>query len=60
MLLGSSSESVDRPGFWGALTGMLKMRQYRRIVSQEDGIYLDDIDTETMDLDELSKFFPNM
>ena len=58
-MLESSSSNVDRPGFWGALTGMLKMRQYKRMESLEDGMYLDDIDSETMDPVELSKFFPS-
>lgn len=50
--------NVDPTGFWGALTGILRRRQYQRFVSMEDGIYLDDIDYESMDPEELSKFFP--
>ena len=50
--------NVDRTGFWGALTGILKRRKRRRFSSIEDGIYLDDIDPD-MDPEELSKFFPS-
>ena len=49
--------SVDRTGFWGTLTGMLKRRKKR--YSLEDGVYLDDLNDETMDPEELSKFFPS-
>ena len=48
---------VDRAGFWGTLTGMLKRRKKR--YSLEDGVYLDDLNDETMDPEELSKFFPS-
>lgn len=49
---------VDRPGFWGALTGILRRRKHPRFSSVEDGVYLDDLDGESMDPEELSKFFP--
>lgn len=51
--------AADRTGFWSALTGMLKRRHSRRFSSVEDGIYLEDIDYESMDPEELSKFFPS-
>ncbi len=47
--------NVDRRGFWSALIGMVK----RKHQHNEDGIYLEDIDYESMDPDELSKFFPS-
>lgn len=49
----------DRSGFWKSLTGILQRRHTRRFSSVEDGIYLDDIDYESMDPEELSKFFPS-
>lgn len=53
-----SGDDADRSGFWSALTRMLKRRRSQRFSSAEDGIYLDDIDYESMDPEELSKFFP--
>ncbi len=50
---------MDRRGFWGALTGILKRRNTYRTTLMEDGIYLDDIDYDSMDPEELSKFFPS-
>lgn len=50
---------VDRSGFWGALTGMLKRRRQQRLSTVEDGIYLEDIDSDSMDPEELSQFFPS-
>ena len=59
MSLCVSAAPVDQPGFWGALTGMLRRRsKRRRFSSVEEGIYLDDIDDERMDPEELSQFFP--
>ena len=54
----SCCPGADRTGFWNALTRILKRRHSRRFSSIEDGIYLDDIDYESMDPEELSKFFP--
>ena len=51
--------AVDRRGFWGALTGMLKRRRQQRLSTVEDGIYLEDIDSDSMDPEELSQFFPS-
>ncbi len=51
--------SVDSRGFWGALTGILKRRNTQRKASMEKGMYLDDFDYDSMDPDELSKFFPS-
>ena len=51
--------TVDSTGFWSTLAGMLKRRNRHRYSSMEDGIYLEDIDYESMDPEELSKFFPS-
>ncbi|XP_064382540.1 phosphatidate phosphatase LPIN2-like [Halichondria panicea] len=51
--------SVDRRGFWSALAGILKRRNTQRKASMENGMYLDDFDYDSMDPDELSKFFPS-
>lgn len=53
-----AADNADRSGFWSAFTRILKRRHSRRF-SVEDGIYLDDIDYESMDPEELSKFFPH-
>ena len=50
---------VDRSGFWGALTGILKRKRRQRLSTVEDGIYLEDIDSDSMDPEELSQFFPS-
>ena len=55
----STAAAVDRSGFWGALTGMLKRRRQQRLSTVEDGIYLEDIDSDSMDPEELSQFFPS-
>ena len=52
-------EQRDRSGFWSALTRMLQRKHSNRFSSSmEDCIYLDDIDYESMDPDELSEYFP--
>jgi len=51
--------SVDRAGFWGTVTSYLK-REKKRGISVEGGVYLDDLDDETMDPEEMSKFFPSV
>ena len=48
---------VDRQGFWGALTGMLRKKR-RRFSNVEDGIYLDDLDQANLHSHEVNKFFP--
>ena len=51
------SATGSPPGFWGALTGMLRL-SHRRRYSLEEGIYLDAIDDQSMDPQQLSQFFP--
>ena len=53
------SASVDRAGFWGTVTSYLK-REKKHGISVEGGVYLDDLDDETLDPEEMSKFFPSV
>ena len=50
------SATEEQPVFWGALTGMIRQRKRLRLSSK--GIYLDDINDERMDPEQLSQFFP--
>ena len=54
-----AAAEVDRTGFWGALTGILKRHKREQMSTAEDGIYLEDIDSDSMDPEELSQFFPS-
>lgn len=54
-----TAAEVDKTGFWGALTGILKRRRRERMSTAEDGIYLDEIDSDSMQPEELSQFFPS-